>query len=93
MEIYYQGADITGMVQVRKCIARDTSGGRCDSLEIEFDNAAGWYNWGPEEDDQISLGDLAADELRQTLKNLDLNTLTPIEAMNLLFELQRKARA
>lgn len=53
MEIYYQGKDITGMVQVRKCIARDTSGGRCDSLEIEFDNAAGWYNWGPEEDDQI----------------------------------------
>ena len=46
-----------------------------------------------EEDDQISLGDLAADELRQTLKNLDLNTLTPIEAMNLLYELQRKARA
>lgn len=53
MEIYYQGKDITDMVQVRKCIARDTSGGRCDSLEIEFDNAAGWYNWGPEEDDQI----------------------------------------
>lgn len=53
MEIYYQGTDITGYVQVRKCIARDTSGGRCDSLEIEFDNAAGWYNWGPEEDDHI----------------------------------------
>lgn len=53
MEIYYQGTDITGLVQVRKCIARDTSGGRCDSLEVEFDNAAGWYNWGPEEDDQI----------------------------------------
>lgn len=53
MEIYYQGADITGMVQVRKCISRDTGGGRCDSLEIEFENAAGWYSWGPEEDDQI----------------------------------------
>ncbi len=46
-----------------------------------------------EADDQISLGDLAADELRETLKNLDLNTLTPIEAMNLLYELQQKARA
>lgn len=53
MEIYYQGTDITEMVRVRKCIARDTCGGRCDSLEIEFDNAAGWYSWGPEEDDQI----------------------------------------
>ena len=46
-----------------------------------------------EEDDQLSLADLAADELRQTLRDLELNTLTPIEAMNLLYELQRKARA
>ncbi len=45
-----------------------------------------------EEDDQLSLADLAADELRRTLRDLDLNTLTPIEAMNLLYELQRKAR-
>ncbi|MDO4620037.1 MAG: hypothetical protein Q4B09_05375 [Lachnospiraceae bacterium] len=41
------------MVQVRKCIVRDTAGGKCDSLEIEFENAAGWYSWGPEEDDTI----------------------------------------
>lgn len=53
MEIYYEGTDITGDVQVSRCIVRDTSGGRCDSLEIEFENAAGWYNWGPQEDDQI----------------------------------------
>ena len=46
-----------------------------------------------EEEDQISLSDLAADELRRTLRELDLNTLTPIEAMNLLYELQRKAKA
>ncbi len=46
-----------------------------------------------EEEDQISLSDMAADELRQSLRDLDLNTLTPIEAMNLLYELQRKARA
>ena len=53
MEIYYEGTDITGDVQVSRCIVRDTSGGRCDSLEIEFENAAGWYNWGPQEDDRI----------------------------------------
>ena len=46
-----------------------------------------------EEEDQISLADMAAEELRRTLRDLDLNTLTPIEAMNLLFELQRKARS
>lgn len=53
MEIYYQGTDITDMVQVNSCIVRDTASGRCDSLEIEFGNAAGWYSWGPEEDDVI----------------------------------------
>ncbi|MBQ9407943.1 MAG: hypothetical protein IJI53_06625 [Clostridia bacterium] len=53
MEIYWQGKDVTDFVQVRKCVVRDTCGGRCDSLELEFENAAGWYKWGPEEDDKI----------------------------------------
>jgi hypothetical protein len=55
VEIYYQGTDITGYVQVKKCIVRDTCGKRCDSLEIEFENAADWFRWGPEEDDQIRI--------------------------------------
>ena len=49
-----------------------------------------------EMDDAVSfvrfLADIGADEVRETLLSADLNTLTPIEAMNLLFELQRKAR-
>lgn len=53
MEVFYQGTNITDMVQVRKCISRDAAGNRCDSLDIEFENAAGWYSWGPQEDDQI----------------------------------------
>lgn len=59
MEIYYRGrtgkefARIDTMVMTRKCVTRDTCGDRCDSLEIEFENAAGWYAWGPEEDDEI----------------------------------------
>lgn len=53
MQVFYQGVDITKMVQVAKCICRDTSGDRCDSLDIVFENAAGWYSWGPKEDDQI----------------------------------------
>ena len=53
MEIYYQGTNIEGIVQVNKFIVRDTAAGRCDSLELEFGNAAGWYSWGPEEDDKI----------------------------------------
>ena len=44
-------------------------------------------------DDQISLADVGADEVRDILLRTDVNTLTPLEAMNLLFELQKKARA
>ena len=45
------------------------------------------------EDDQISLVDVGADKVAERLRNLDLNTITPIEAMNLLAELQKQARA
>ena len=42
---------------------------------------------------QISLSDIGTDEVRRILEGTDLNTLTPLEAMNLLSELQRKAKA
>jgi DNA mismatch repair protein MutS len=42
---------------------------------------------------QISLSDIGTDEVRRILEGTDLNTLTPLEAMNLLSELQKKARA
>ena len=43
-------------------------------------------------DSQLSFGDLGTDEVRKALLDADLNTITPIEAMNMLFELQKKAR-
>lgn len=55
MQLYYQGKDITNYVKIRSCIARDSSGERCDSLKIQFENASSWYRWGPEEDDQIRI--------------------------------------
>lgn len=53
MQVIWQGKDITSYVQVRKCVVRDACGGRCDSLDMTFDNAESWYRWGPEEDDRI----------------------------------------
>ena len=46
----------------------------------------------PQEDDQLSLTDVGGSQIAEELRALDLNTITPIEAMNLLFELQKKAR-
>ena len=53
MELYYQGSDLSNIVNVTGCIHRDVAGGRADSLEIEFDHAAVWYSWGPQIDDVI----------------------------------------
>ena len=53
MRIFYEGADITKNVQVRNCHVHDTCGDRCDSLDITFENAAGWYRWQPAEDERI----------------------------------------
>ena len=41
-------------------------------------------------DDQMSLTDLGGSEIAELLNKTDLNTLTPLEALNLLFELKKK---
>lgn len=53
MNILYENTDITNQVQVKEISVIDTCGGHCDSLEIAFENAAGWFRWGPKEDDRI----------------------------------------
>ncbi len=45
-----------------------------------------------EEDLQISLQSTVDDELIDSIKNIDINTLTPLEALTTLHELVRKAR-
>jgi len=42
--------------------------------------------------DQISFGDVGMDEVKSILCDTDINTITPIEALNLLFKLQKKAQ-
>lgn len=53
VRLIYEGTDITDYVNVTKCVCRDVSCGRADSLELEFDHAAVWYKWGPKENDKI----------------------------------------
>ena len=42
--------------------------------------------------DQISLADVGSDEVAKRLRALDINSVTPLEALNILSELQQKAR-
>jgi len=44
------------------------------------------------DDGAISLFDLASNEITEELKKLDVNTMTPIEAMSKLYELTKKAK-
>lgn len=53
MQLFYEGTDITGDVDIVKCVHRDVSGSRCDTMEIELENAAAWYRWNPQKDDRI----------------------------------------
>ncbi len=44
----------------------------------------------PEAQEQVSFGDMAALEAAEVLRRTDLNTLTPIEALNLIYQLKQK---
>ena len=44
-----------------------------------------------EPDDQVSLLDLAGDEIRRRLQKMSVETMTPIEALNALFQLKQLA--
>ena len=43
-----------------------------------------------QEDDQVSLGDVAGAAVLDELRRTAVDTLTPIEAMGLLYELKQK---
>ena len=72
MELFYEGVNIAQKVEITKCIHREFTGGRCDCLEIEFENAAAWHRWQPRENDRI----IAAMNGYDT-GALFLNTITP----------------
>lgn len=62
MTIYYNDVDITDRVNATAAVLHDVSGGCCDYIELEFDNAALWLSWNPKTDDmfEIAQGDLSS---------------------------------
>ncbi len=57
--------------------------------DLEAEKAAPAQPAGPQPD-QVSLLDMGAAELAERLRKTDVNTLTPLEALNLLYELKQK---
>ena len=65
--------------------------GYLKSLETEKPVSAPAAPAAPAED-QVTLMDVGGSEIARELAELDLNTLTPIEALNTLSQLQKKAK-
>ncbi|MBQ9413293.1 MAG: DNA mismatch repair protein MutS [Oscillospiraceae bacterium] len=61
--------------------------------ELEAAGAALELQPREEEQNQITLGDIGADEVRDRLRRLDVNSLTPLQALGLLDELKRMVEA
>ena len=57
--------------------------------ELEGEQAPPALRRAPEETEQVSMLDLGSQQVAQRLRMVDVNTLTPIEAMNLLYELKQ----
>ncbi|MBQ8507221.1 MAG: phage late control D family protein [Clostridia bacterium] len=72
MRLIYQGTDISDYVDMHSCVHRDVSGGRCDSIDIEFEHAGNWYAWQPARDDVIEV-----EHDGYTTGRLYLNTILP----------------
>ncbi|MCI5598083.1 MAG: DNA mismatch repair protein MutS [Ruminococcus sp.] len=72
------------IIKRAKEILKELTSGKTDDKET-FANISPHNN---EEDMQLSLLDTASNAVTDKLKSVDVNTLTPIEAMNLLYELK-----
>ena len=72
------------IIKRAKEILKELTSGKTDDKET-FANISSHSS---EEDMQLSLLDTASNAVTDRLKSVDVNTLTPIEAMNLLYELK-----
>jgi len=72
--------------RAKEILASIEDGGK-DNVKIKASEAREESNT-----DQVSFADTAALSIAEELKNLDATTLTPIEAMNTLYQLSQKAR-
>ncbi len=59
--------------------------------ELESAGAAAPRQAAPAPEEQVSMLDMAGSELAKQLRDIDLNTVTPLEALNLLYQLKQKA--
>jgi DNA mismatch repair protein MutS len=81
------GIEVAGLAGVPESVVRRA---KAVLEELEKGARAEWVGAAAPEPDQVSMEELGMSQALRILENTDLNTLTPIEAMNLLFEMKKK---
>ncbi|MEL4106828.1 DNA mismatch repair protein MutS [Oscillospiraceae bacterium WX1] len=80
------GIEVAGLAGVPESIIRRA---KTVLSDLEAQNGTKTQSPVSANDDQLSLLDMAGSQIAQSLKKTDLNTLTPLEALNLLYELKK----
>ena len=84
------GIEVAGLAGVPDSVVKRA---KAVLKELESEPVSPFPKYEPKSDEmQISFMDVTGNEVVETLKNTDINTITPIEAMNLLYELKKKVQ-
>ena len=78
------GIHVASLAGVPKNVIR-----RAKDLLVKLESKSGARNLPVEPSDQIELSYVQASPVEEKLKNLDLNELTPLDALNFLFDLKK----
>ena len=60
--------------------------------ELETDGKVKIITKYESDDSQLSMSDISSSEIIERLKSIDVSTITPLEAMSILYELSNKAK-
>jgi len=84
------GIEVAGLAGVPESVVKRA---KAVLKELETEPASIFPKYEPKHDEgQISFMDVTGNEVVEALKNTDINTITPIEAMNILYELKKKVQ-
>ena len=84
------GIEVAGLAGVPDSVVKRA---KAVLKELETEPVSPFPKYEPRHDEmQISFMDVTGSEVIDTLKATDINTITPIEAMNLLYELKKKVQ-
>lgn len=81
------GIEVAGLAGVPDCVIKRA---KAVLALLETGGHSGVTRPAASQDGQVSIADICGSEIAEILRKTELNTLTPLEALNFLFELKKK---